>query len=253
MARRFPLALAVLALGLALALTDGAFRSAVAAPCEPEVFEDRAFTVCTFDLRQYSVRLFWRDEQGRPYAAFGNLPEAMNGQRLVFAMNGGMYHADLSPVGLYIEDGREMRSVSTTDGPGNFHLKPNGVFYVHRDRAAVVTTSSYVAERPAADHATQSGPMLVIDGELHPRFLPHSTSRRIRNGVGVRDDHTAVFAISEDFVTFHEFGRFFRDRLGTANALYLDGTMSSLFAPALGRADARRPMGPIIGVLAAED
>lgn len=222
---------------------------ASAAPCEAMDFDGSPFTVCRFDLRDYELRLFWQDADGRPYAAFRNLPAEIDGAPLVFAMNAGMYHADLSPVGLYVEDGEELSPISTRDGPGNFHLMPNGVFYVTGNEAGVRTTQAFGAASIDVDYATQSGPMLVIDGDLHPRFLPHSDSLRIRNGVGVTDPHTVVFAISEEPVNFDRFGRLFRDGLDTPNALYLDGTMSSLFAPALNRADARRPMGPIVGVL----
>lgn len=222
---------------------------AAAEPCEIRDFEGNRYTVCTFDLRRHALRLFWQDEEGRPYASFRNLPSEVDGAPLVFAMNAGMYDVRLAPIGLYVEGGRELKRINTNDGPGNFHLMPNGVFYVAGDRAGVAATRRFVERRPQADYATQSGPMLVIEGELHPRFLPHSTSRRLRNGVGVRDPHTVVFAISEGLVTFHEFASLFRDGLACDDALYLDGSMSSLHAPGLGRSDSRRPMGPIVAVL----
>jgi len=234
----------------ALAATTPLWAAQPEGPCGPERFEGLHFTVCTFDLRAHALRLFWKDEDGLPYATFHRLPAEVDGRPLVFAMNAGMYRPDLSPAGLYVEDGETLRSANTADGPGNFHMKPNGVFFVAGDEAGVMTTERYLAERPAADHATQSGPMLVIDGRIHPRFLPDSTSRKHRNGVGVRDPHTVVFAITEQPVTFHQFARLFRDHLGCDDALFLDGSISSLYAPALGRADGLRPMGPIIGALA---
>jgi hypothetical protein len=50
--------------------------------------------------------------------------------------------------------------VNTTSGYGNFHMKPNGVFYVSVDRAAVAETRAFLKQRPQADLATQSGPMI---------------------------------------------------------------------------------------------
>jgi uncharacterized protein YigE (DUF2233 family) len=216
--------------------------------CAPHAFEGLRFTVCVFDLRSHLLRLFWKDEDGVPYAAFQRLPPKMNGGRLVFAMNAGIYRPDLSPAGLYVENGETLREANTANGPGNFHMKPNGVFFVAGDEAGVVTTERYLAEPPKADYATQSGPMLVIDGRLHPRFHRDSTSRKRRDGVGERDAHTVVFAIAEEPVNFHQFARLFRDDLGCDDALFLDGTISSLYAPALGRSDSLRPMGPIIAV-----
>src|SRR5262249_39716599 len=154
---------------------------------------------------------------------------ADRGQHLLFAMNAGMYEADGTPVGLYVEGGLQLRSVNTANGPGNFHLKPNGVFFWKGTSAGVMETTRFVRARPAVDFATQSGPMLVIDGKLHPSFLPNSTSLKIRNGVGVKDSGQAIFAVSEQPVSFYGFATLFRDILGCANALYLDGSISTLF------------------------
>jgi uncharacterized protein YigE (DUF2233 family) len=219
--------------------------------CKPLVFEEANYTVCIVDLRRYRLRLYWQGANGEPYGSFGRLVAgAPEGQRLIFAMNAGMYHPDLSPVGLYVEDGRELKKANTASGPGNFHLKPNGVFYIAGDRAGVLETERYLKTRPKATFATQSGPMLVIDGKIHPRFSASGPSLKVRNGVGARDGQTVVFAISEQPVSFGAFARLFRDRLSCANALFLDGTISSLYAPSLKRSDGLLPLGPIVGAAA---
>ncbi|MDP4005741.1 phosphodiester glycosidase family protein [Methylobacterium sp. NEAU K] len=237
---------------LALAAVAGRAVAAPATPdlCRPVEAQGERFTVCTVDLRRQRLRLFWLQEDGRPYGSLGSLAETQ-GARLGFAMNAGMYDKDQAPVGLYIEDGREMKRVSTTDGPGNFHLKPNGIFWVKGERAGVLDTAHYLRARIRPDYATQSGPMLVIDGEIHPKISADGPSQKIRNGVGVQEDgRTVVFAISERPVTFGAFARLFRDDLGCRNALFLDGTVSSLYAPGLGRSDISRPLGPLVGALA---
>ena len=217
--------------------------------CAPRRVEDAAYTICTLDLRRHEVRLFWKGADGEVIGTFDRLRATRDGARLVFAMNAGMYHEDRSPVGLYVEAGREMKRANTAAGPGNFHLKPNGVFYVAGRSAGVMETGRYLKGRVKADYATQSGPMLVIDGRIHPKISEDGPSRKIRNGVGVRDRNTVVFAISEEPVTFGAFARLFKDELGTPNALFLDGSVSSLYAPALGRNDGLLPMGPIVGAL----
>ena len=164
-------------------------------------------------------------------------------------MNGGMYHPDRQPVGLYIEDGTEITGIVTREGPGNFGLLPNGVLCLTDTSAAVIESRAFDADPPACRDATQSGPMLVIDGTLHPRFLVNSDSRNFRNGVGVREDGSLVMAISDTPVTFHQFGRLFRDVLETPNALFLDGRISRLHAPELDRSDFGFPLGPILGVV----
>ena len=144
-----------------------------------------------------------------------------------------------------------MARIVTRDGPGNFGLLPNGVFCLTADKALVVEARAFAADPPACRFATQSGPMRVIDGKLHPRFLEGSDSLHVRNGVGVTENGRMLAVISDRPVNFHRFGRLFRDVLKTPNALFLDGKVSRLFAPALGRHDLGFPMGPILGVVSA--
>jgi uncharacterized protein YigE (DUF2233 family) len=206
---------------------------AAAGPCRAVSFEAVDYTVCEIDLRRYRVGLFWQDRDGRAYGSLSAFNRAMAaaGDPPVVAMNAGMYHEDLSPVGLFVSGGRLLNPANENDGDGNFFMKPNGVFYVDGDSAGILETGAFLRRAPAAEIATQSGPMLVIDGALHPLFSDDGPSRKIRNGVGIRDDHTVVFAISRDDVSFGSFARLFRDALGCRNALYLDGSISSLSAP----------------------
>ncbi len=209
------------------------------------------YTICRVAADR-DIRLFLKGESGEVYGQFGQVDQALNkrGEKLAFAMNAGMYHADRAPVGHYVEDGDEVQRVIASPGPGNFGLLPNGVFCIREGRADVIETRRFQAEAPECTYATQSGPMLVIDGALHPRFLKDSDSRYIRNGVGTSEDgQEIVFAISEVPVTFHEFGRLFRDGLEMPQALFLDGNISRIYAPMLNRADFGRPMGPILGVV----
>ena len=165
-------------------------------------------------------------------------------------MNGGMYRPDRSPVGLYIENGQKLQEAETASGSGNFYLKPNGIFFVSGDTAGILETNRFLQQRTHIDTATQSGPMLVIDGRIHSRFLPNSTSEKIRNGVGITDAKKVIFVISNDPVTFMQFAKYFRDQLHCSDALYLDGSISSIYAPSIQRADYLWPLGPIIAVYA---
>jgi uncharacterized protein YigE (DUF2233 family) len=162
-----------------------------------------------------------------------------------------MYDEDGRPIGLHIEQGERIKRLNLRDGPGNFHMKPNGVFAV--DEAGLVsirTSDSYGRREPRGIMwATQSGPMLVVGGALHPRINPDGESRLVRNGVGVADPRTAYFVISDDPVSFGRFARLFRDVLKCPNALFLDGTVSSLWDPAAGRRDAHAAIGPMAVVL----
>ncbi len=222
------------------------------ATCAPMDHDGTPYTVCAVNPAREELRLFRLDPEGRVLGNFGRIENMLNagGETLTFAMNAGMYHPDRSPVGLYIEDGEQQRGAVASAGPGNFGLLPNGLLCLTQGRARVIETRRYLADQTECDHATQSGPMLVTGGALHPRFLIDSTSRYIRNGVGVAPDGTTYFVISERPVTFHEFGRLFRDALGTPEALFLDGNISRLYAPELGRNDGGFPLGPIVGTVA---
>lgn len=224
-----------------------------AVECRDLTYDSKVYTVCKVDAGAEDLRLFLNHpETGKPLGNFTSVERLVEGDgQLVFAMNAGMYHTDRRPVGHYAEAGRELAPVITREGPGNFGLLPNGVFCIRDGRADVIETSRFVAEEPACTYASQSGPMLVIDGALHPRFLPDSDSRYIRNGVGTSaDGKSAFFVISDRPVTFHQFGSFFRDGLKVPQALYFDGNISRLYAPELDRFDGGFPMGPMVGVVA---
>lgn len=238
---------------LLIGLAALAAAPAAALDCRDVSHADNRYSICEVDLTTDELRLFLRDDQGEVLGQFSAVDSELEGEgkQLAFAMNAGMYHSDRSPVGHYVEDGTEEMRVIPNAGPGNFGLLPNGVFCIEPGKARVFETLAFQAAKPNCRFATQSGPMLVIDGSLHPRFLPDSTSRYLRNGVGTSaDGKRAVFAISKNAVTFHEFGSLFRDVLGTPNALYFDGNISRLYAPQLNRADAGFSMGPIVGVVA---
>ncbi len=223
----------------------------MAAECRDESFDGAEFAICRVNLAQEDLRLFLRDANGEVMGSFRRIEDALGpNAQLGFATNAGMYHEDRSPVGLYQEDGLVEQGIITSAGPGNFGMLPNGVFCIFDGFAAVIESRAFAAAPPRCRYATQSGPMLVIDGALHPRFLPDSSSLNVRNGVGVDETgEVAIFAISNEAVNFHHFARLFRDHLGANNALYLDGRVSRLHAPALGRSDFGFPLGPILGTV----
>ncbi len=215
--------------------------------CERMLHEEDAYIVCKVDLRMHRLALFWRGPDGQAFGSLTNLTRHLQstGQQPLFAMNAGMYHAELDPVGLYVENGRQQVRASTSNGPGNFHLKPNGVFFVSNGKAGVLETGQFLRRTVKPELATQSGPMLVINGKLHPRFPVEGVSRKVRNGVGVKDGDTVFFALSESGVTFTDFAKLFRDKLGASNALFLDGSVSSLKAPGIDKIGFRS-LGPMI-------
>ncbi len=215
-------------------------------PCTQQVFEGSRFTVCSAGNGGIELVAAARDET--PVRDFAELGTRL-GKRaddVAFAMNAGMYGEDGRPIGLAIVDGKQVRAINRRKGGGNFHLLPNGVFQVRRDGRSEVVTSATWKPSPDIRIATQSGPMLVIAGKLHPAFDHDGSSRHIRNGVGIAPDGKPRFVISEDPVSLGKFARFFRDPLKCGDALFFDGAVSALWDPANHRRDVTVPLGPLV-------
>ena len=234
------------------ALSDGA--------CQPDQdFAGARYTICSFGIANTDLRLFWRDGAKEPYRTFSAVAEALpGGAVLAFAMNAGMYQEDFRPVGLYVEDGEQLHAANTSAGPAgvdpapNFYKQPNGVFYFGDGTAGVTTTERFLQGRLKPRYATQSGPMLVIDGTINPLFIEGSRDRTRRTGVCVAPGGLVTIAISEASVNFRDFASLFRDGLGCRDALFLDGGNGvGLYAPALRRDDRswHGGFGPMVGVV----
>jgi uncharacterized protein YigE (DUF2233 family) len=196
------------------------------------------YRVVTLDLSRDALELHWLDANGEAYGSIDALKRAAEagGRALAFATNAGIYDRENRPLGLTIADGKVLRPLNTTRGrSGNFGIQPNGVFYVDRaGRAGVATTAAWRERGIEARLATQSGPMLVVEGEINANFVEESESRKWRSGVCVPADGRVAFAVSETPVTFHAFASLFRDALGCRDALYLDGTLSRIWTLADG-------------------
>jgi uncharacterized protein YigE (DUF2233 family) len=218
--------------------------------CIKLAFEGQNFVVCTYDLRIHELKLILRGGTGSPLRSLSALSSQMapaERSRVHFGMNAGMYDEKSLPIGLYVEAGRTLHRLNHDQGHGNFFLKPNGIFWLDRKGVPhVESTPVYARAKRAPDWATQSGPMLLMNGKLHPKIAPDGLSHWNRNGVGIGPDGRAYFVISDRPVSFGRFARFFRDALHCQDALFLDGSVSSLWDPATGRQDSHYILGPIL-------
>jgi uncharacterized protein YigE (DUF2233 family) len=223
-------------------------RAAVAGHCETKAFEASTFTACRYDSKTHRIALA-AAKDGKALRGFTALEQSLgeDARSLLFAMNAGMYDEEGMPIGLYVEGGRELHAINLNDGPGNFHMKPNGIFAVDGSgRVAIVPSESWGRRKPR--FASQSGPMLLIGGKLHPKIQADGPSLHIRNGVGTADGRTAWFVISKEPVSFGRFARFLRDGLGCRDALFFDGAVSSLWDKGAGRMDRGYAIGPMVAV-----
>lgn len=211
--------------------------------------QDSGILSYTVNPKLQNLKLYWKDDKNQVIGSLQNLKSYAEDKNtsLVFAMNGGMYMEDQSPLGLYIQDQKIISKLNTRKGKGNFYMAPNGVFYVTTDKQGGICRTEDFKSENKINYATQSGPMLVIDGSIHPSFTKRSANLNIRNGVGILPDNKIVFAISEKEINFYDFALFFKER-GCKNALYLDGFVSRAYLPEKNRVQMDGNFGVIIGV-----
>jgi len=202
------------------------------------------------DPTQQILHFYLKDPNGNNFGSIKNLKNSLEKEniQLLFAMNGGMYLKDGSPQGLYIDHGNIKTPLDKKEkGYGNFYMQPNGVFYITSNNIAAVCTTSNLNHSSSIKYATQSGPMLVIDGKLHPNFRNGSTNLHIRNGVGILPNGQLLFAMSKERINFYDFASFFKQQ-GCKNALYLDGFVSRTYLPSKNWSQLDGDFGVIIGV-----
>lgn len=196
---------------------------------------EQAYRVVAITPATESLELRWKDRDGHPIASIERLREGARaaGATLLFATNAGIYDREFRPLGLHIEAGRTLRplnGVLGNPGSGNFSIPPNGVFWLGKDGSAgVTTTADWQANPRDARLATQSGPMLVVDGAINTRFDAASDSLKWRSGVCAPTPERIEFVVSAAPVSFHDFAGVFRDKLGCRDALYLDGSLSQIW------------------------
>ena len=210
---------------------------------------DDRFVSYSADSHSQDIELYWKDSSGNNFKNISNLQSwlALHHKELLFAMNGGMYKRDHSPQGLYIENGKELSPVDSSSGGGNFYMKPNGVFYITRSNDAGICLTENIYKQKEIKYATQSGPMLVIDGEIHPAFKPGSQNINIRNGVGILQGNKILFAMSKKEINFYDFAAYFKS-MGCRQALYLDGFVSRTYLPEKNWVQTDGDFGVIIAV-----
>ncbi|WP_299223103.1 phosphodiester glycosidase family protein [uncultured Psychroserpens sp.] len=195
--------------------------------------EDERLVSYEIDLTTQTLKFYSKDSNNSNYGSIENLKTHLkyNNQKLIFAMNGGMYLKNGSPQGLYIEDGVQKTPIDTLKKTsGNFYLQPNGIFYITKNNNGFVCESSNFPSNAEVTYATQSGPMLVIDHKIHSKFTRGSKNLHIRNGVGILPNGNLLFAMSKDRINFFDFAEFFKSN-GCKNALYLDGFVSRTYLP----------------------
>lgn len=188
------------------------------------------YTVYSVKPDEKNLRLHWLNPSTKkPYHSFSEVAKYLRkkGEIMLFATNSGIFSPSYKPLGLHIENGKILSKINKARSGGNFALLPNGIFWLKGNKAGIQETWDYLKNDPNPTFATQSGPLLLLKGRIHPKFNAKSTSFKLRSGVGVCKDGMVRFAISGAPVNFYTFASFFKDTLKCDDALYLDGSISA--------------------------
>jgi uncharacterized protein YigE (DUF2233 family) len=226
------------------------------------VVKNSAFTIThaqkTFDIyvvnyNGSNIQLCWKNDKGEKLISLDNLKKHIEkkGKKLLFATNAGIYLEDNSPQGLYIENSMELRPLDKKKkvSNANFYMQPNGVFSLTRTGGKIVTTDKHIDDNAQTLYATQSGPMLVINGKVNNTFRKGSPNNGyIRSGVGINAKGQIIFAISNTGCNFYDFATLFKNVLNCNNALYMDGAICRSYIPAIKRYQLGGNFGAMIAV-----
>jgi uncharacterized protein YigE (DUF2233 family) len=196
-------------------------------------YEESRIVSHIVDPKKSELKLYLKDDNGSILNTFANLKKHLKKQnkKLLFAMNAGMYMENSMPLGLYVENGKRIKKTNRVKKAyGNFYMQPNGIFFITKKGNAYIKKTTDFRLKKYVNFATQSGPMLLIDGKMHPRFMKGSKNIHIRNGVGILEDGRVLFAISTELINFYDFAMFFKKN-GCKNALYLDEAISDIYLP----------------------
>ena len=198
-----------------------------------KIYQDLRIVSHVVDPHSSELRLYHKDKNRTILKSFVNLKKYLEEQNrtLVFAMNGGMYMEDSTPLGLYVQEYKIIKKINRVQKAyGNFYMQPNGIFFITKDKNTYIKPTKDFHYKKYVKYATQSGPMLVIGGKINSRLKKGSLYTHIRNGVGILPDGKVLFAISKGLINFYDFAEFFQKN-GCANALYLDGAVSQIYLP----------------------
>ena len=195
-------------------------------------FKQATYVIIHVDLTAALIKMLWRNPAGAPYGSLGEAYRQV-GADLLALTNAGIYSDKRTPEGIHLEGGAPLSPLNLNNGDGNFYWKPNGVFYVADDGAGIMESGKFdsLNKRGGVREATQSGPLLVIDGEVNQNLKPDSRSLYVRNGIGVKSPDEVYILVSQDEVNLHDFASVFAHQLHCRNALYLDGCVSQLYLP----------------------
>jgi uncharacterized protein YigE (DUF2233 family) len=228
-----------------IAITDTSYYSS-----EEAILENDSFLTYIVNPKKQNLQLYYKDDKGNVLGCFEFLENYLKSKnkKLLFAMNGGMYMEGGRPLGLFIQDFKTITPINKRSAKGaNFYAKPNGVFFIDSNNVAAICKTEDFVNTGNIKYATQSGPMLLFDGEINLVCKQNSIYTAIRNGVGILPNKEVIFVLTSIDVSFYEFMSYFK-RVGCKNALFFDGNVSRAYLPEKNWKHYGGDFGVIVGV-----
>jgi uncharacterized protein YigE (DUF2233 family) len=109
--------------------TPSTFLKIEANKAERIMMNGNSYSTYTIDLKASRLAFYHKTREGRPIGTFEYLYQYLNQQSkdLIFVTNGGIYTKSLQPLGLYVENSKEIVGLNKK-GADNFYLEPNSFF-----------------------------------------------------------------------------------------------------------------------------
>lgn len=218
--------------------------------CNEKIEAEKDYVIYEANPQTEAIKFYWKNDKEEIIKSINNLKKYVGSknENLRFAMNGGMFERNNIPKGLYIENYKILNKIDTSSGKGNFYLPPNGIFFLTKNNDADIVETQNFKYNTNIKYATQSGPMLVINGKINPIFQEQSQNLNIRNGIGILENGKLVFAMSKKEVNFYHFASLFKN-LGCKKALFLDGFVSRTYLPEKNWTQEDGDFGVMIGII----
>ncbi|HVV69886.1 MAG TPA: phosphodiester glycosidase family protein [Gammaproteobacteria bacterium] len=133
------------------------------------------------DLKYYNFKLALTQKADQT----SQIPELMQQQGAVIAVNGGFFSPEFKPLGLRISEGQELNPLKGTPWWG--------VFYIVGQQAHIVARNAY-KPNTLSDFAIQAGPRLLVDGVI-PGLSPNID---FRTALGITEQGQVILLATDN-------------------------------------------------------
>lgn len=165
------------------------------------------------DLNNYKLQLSFAKNLHEEPAVAENFAEQNSA---LIAINGGFFDKAFHPLGLRVNDNKQLNPIK--------YISWWGVFYISKGRAFISNARSFNKNQPL-DFAVQSGPRLIIENKI-PSLKPGYAER---SALGITKSGKVIILVTQNNpLTTTALANIMRsDPINCVNALNLDGGSST--------------------------